>query len=68
MADAHKLVKRKPSLDKSSRISKPQEIAPGTSRVCRGLIDFSLSKGKFCKSRAAAAAVGADGAFFGGKG
>lgn len=32
-----------------------------------GLIDFSLSKGKFCKSWAAAAAVGADGAFFGEK-
>lgn len=32
-----------------------------------GLIDFSLSKGKFCKSRAAAVAVGADGAFFGEK-
>lgn len=35
------------SLDKSARTSKPQEIAPGTSsHVCRGLNDFSLSKGK----------------------
>ena len=33
------------SLYKSLRIPKPQEIAPGTSHVCRRLIDFSLLKG-----------------------
>lgn len=46
MSDAHRIVKRKPYLDKSLRISKPQEIAPGTSHVCRGTHWLFALKGK----------------------